>query len=423
MNIYVRGKVIAFGFIYSSLIALLTFAFLQFEHVLIEYIWFEILFPFKEVHPNGAAFILAVYLLALTWALYLMHKKFGILPEFTADVKKTIREHELAPQHFPYHIVPNFIATILILISGAGVGPEAPLLAMIYASSIFQADKLRYFELHMDTFDAAGFKMKLKMLFSRNEYVLNPDSEGLKEQDDKGSLWKSGLMRRRYIALYVANGLVMFFFLKTQVPMQAMFVKLDEVSIDYLNALSLVLLSCIVYLVGKLYVSATHIVPSWCERIPNFVRLLIGPCTILCMMFINEDLLFSGQFSIASLIAGDTSQGVLVYALYALEKLALLYLCTISLWRGGDIFPLLYAGFALSIACAILLHTEVLVVAAFLIPAWLMASTHLGIAACIFAALFIPLQALPLFVLASAVSLGLKRCLDKLQKKYQTHSN
>lgn len=399
------------GLLYSAFIALYSFVFLQLEHELIHLIWFELV-------PRTGTILVALVLTLCTVGLYLIRQKYPAAPEFIPDVKERLKDPATNKTKDLPPVVSNTLATLVILAAGAGVGPEAPLLAMIYSGSRFQADKLRYLESNFTAFRSADFKTKLSILTS-NTYRICPDEaiSDTSAQASHVSQAANGQLKKSLRACYILNGILFFFFLKEQTGSSGIIFHLESSAYSAFDVALALPLIFIAFAIGLLYASISHVELKFMPRLHPLMRLAIGAIAIFLTYLVGVDYLFSGQFNLEALIQDGQNIATISLIGIALLKLALLYICSHSGWRGGDIFPLTYASFALALALAQLIGVDPLLSMALIVPALLMQATHMGLIACIFVALFFPLGALPVLIISTALSFGLKKGYDLLGKR------
>ena len=98
----------------------------------------------------------------------------------------------------------NLLAALVILIFGAGVGPEAALLGAIISLSVWQSDKLRYLYFHYDEQEQQVFWTKIQRLLHPQQFVQRYDT--MLAPVDKKKL------KQVMNGLFIVNGLVVFTF-------------------------------------------------------------------------------------------------------------------------------------------------------------------------------------------------------------------
>ena len=130
-------RILLSGFCLSSLIALVAFLFLMAEKFGSHLLW--------ESWGHSVPFPTFISLLLLVggFLVFALKRKWGSLPRTSHELMEELKEGQTVNYR---HTWRSLVLALLILVMGAGVGPEAPLLGAVIAYSIWQADKLRYLE-------------------------------------------------------------------------------------------------------------------------------------------------------------------------------------------------------------------------------------------------------------------------------------
>src|SRR5699024_9733475 len=139
-----NSQLIISGLIFSSLIALISFLFLIIEEQLTQLIWQRL------PQALGHNFIYEL-LICLVGGLLVgkLHQIWDDLPQTTQTTMMAFKQDQTVNYQ---NIWQHLLAATVILIFGAGVGPEAALLSAVIALSVWQADKLRYQYFHQQAF-------------------------------------------------------------------------------------------------------------------------------------------------------------------------------------------------------------------------------------------------------------------------------
>ena len=94
-----------------------------------------------------------------------LKKRFGQVPQTAHEALTELK----AKQSVDYSgVFRNLLAALVILIFGAGVGPEAALLGAIISLSVWQSDKLWYLYFHYDEQEQQAFWTKSSACYIRN---------------------------------------------------------------------------------------------------------------------------------------------------------------------------------------------------------------------------------------------------------------
>ena len=324
------------GFCLSSLIALVAFLFLMAEkfgsHLLWESWGHSV--PFPNLYKGLLLLIGGLFVFALK-------KKWGSLPRTSHELMEELKEQ----QTFNYrHTWRSLVLALLILVLGAGVGPEAPLLGAVIAYSIWQADKLRYLEANREQLKHLSLKDKLVRFFHRNQYLLTyPASQ--KGTDKKKRLF------------FIVNGLIVFVLLMRMTDQPSFITKLGD---SQWQAAELVLILPLMFyglLFGTVYRWLMKKIKGSLKKLPLPLigKILLGAVAIFGVAVFAPSLLFSGQHAMHSVVEMGLELPVLALLGLSLLKLIFLEVCLETGWTGGDIFPITFASILQGFAFAQLL--------------------------------------------------------------------
>lgn len=324
------------GFCLSSLIALVAFLFLMAEkfgsHLLWES-WGHSL-PFPNLYKGLLLLIGGLLVFALK-------KKWGSLPRTSHELMEELKEHQTVNYR---HTWRSLVLALLILVLGAGVGPEAPLLGAVIAYSIWQADKLRYLEANREQLKQLSLKDKLVRLFHPSQYLLTYTAS------QKGTDKKKRLF-------FIVNGLIIFVLLMRMTDQPSFITKLGD---SQWQAAELVLILPLMFyglLFGTVYRWLMKKIKGSLKKLPLPLigKILLGAVAIFGVAVFAPSLLFSGQHAMHSVVEMGLELPVLALLGLSLLKLIFLEVCLETGWTGGDIFPITFASILQGFAFAQLL--------------------------------------------------------------------
>lgn len=153
----------AIGLVYSSVIALVSYGFIMAEKVISHFLWQSLPHQFHF----GTVYSILILLL-LTCLVILLKNRWGNFPKTSHDLLHELGHDGTVSYQNTWR---NLVLALVILVSGAGVGPEAPLLGAVIAYSIWQADKLRYLEANWEQVSGQGIGMWINYLFHPSSYL------------------------------------------------------------------------------------------------------------------------------------------------------------------------------------------------------------------------------------------------------------
>lgn len=383
------------GLLYSSLIALMAYGFMMVEKWGSHLLWETL-----PHHLHAGTLYSLVVIGSLCVLVFFLKRSWGNLPRTSHELLHELGEKGTVAYRHTWH---NLVLALLILVSGAGVGPEAPLLGAIIAYSIWQADKLRYLVANWDQLAGLGFKQGLVRIFHPTDYLLAyPTSQR-----------QIGKSLRNVL---IANGLLVFWLMMRLTDQPSFVTKLGETSWSLTDLMFLLPLCLYGFAIGQGYSWLKGRIFTGLERLNLALaaKIGLGAVGIFLMTVGAPVLLFSGQHSLHTVVELGMKTPVLVLLGLSLVKLLFLDLCVWSGWTGGDIFPVTFAALLQGFAVAQLLpQVDSLFVV--LVVSLSMAISLLGKEwlAGIFISLFFPLPLFPvslvvigLFLLWKKVSSG-----------------
>ncbi len=313
------------GFCLSSLIALVSFLFLMAEkfgsHLLWESWGHSV--PFPSLYKGFLLLVGGLLVFALK-------KKWGSLPRSSHELMEELKEQQTVNYR---HTWRSLVLALIILVLGAGVGPEAPLLGAVIAYSIWQADKLRYLEANREQLKQLSLKDKLVRFFHPSQYLLTyPASQ--KGTDKKKRLF------------FIVNGLIIFVLLMRMTEQPSFITKLGD---SQWQAAELVLILPLMFyglLFGKVYHWLMKRIKGSLKKLPLPLigKIMIGAVAIFGVAVFAPSLLFSGQHAMHSVVEMGLELPVLALLGLSLLKLIFLEICLETGWTGGDIFPITFAS-------------------------------------------------------------------------------
>ena len=313
------------GFCLSSLIALVAFLFLMAEkfgsHLLWESWGHSV--PFPNLYKGLLLLIGGLLVFALK-------KKWGSLPRTSHELMEELKAEQTVNYR---HTWRSLVLALIILVLGAGVGPEAPLLGAVIAYSIWQADKLRYLEANRGQLKHLSLKDKLVRLFHPSQYLLTyPASQ--KGTDKKKRLF------------FIVNGLIIFVLLMRMTEQPSFITKLGD---SQWQATELVLILPLMFyglLFGTVYRWLMKKIKGSLKKLPLPLigKILLGAVAIFGVAVFAPSLLFSGQHAMHSVVEMGLELPVLALFGLSLLKLIFLDICLETGWTGGDIFPITFAS-------------------------------------------------------------------------------
>ena len=400
-----KVAIVVAGFILSIVIALVSFGFLISEHFVSELLW-QKLIPAKDGRKLA---IIVVGLLGGTIVGYL-HKKWGALPQTAEASLNQLRTQKMVDYQ---PVFKSLLLAFVILVFGAGVGPEAGLLGAVVALSVWESDKLRYFYFTETPLEKLSWWAWLHRLLMPNRYLLSYDQK-------RSQATHKQRTKHFFDVLFIINGLITFTLLM-KLSGQPSFITKMGTSHWHWQELWLIIPLVIL---GVLFGDAYRYFARWCQQLFSFwsqrpiAKAWLGAGAVILVALSMPNLLFSGQVSIALAPVVGMKQSFLFLITAAIAKLIYLQVCVNTGWLGGDIFPVTFASIIAGFAVAQLLpQFDHLFIVAIVSTASLITMLQKPVLASVFVALFFPINLWPIILVILLLAMGYQRIYKLRQKQ------
>ena len=321
-----------YGLILSGIIGVISSVFLILVNGVTDILWTDI--PNQLNTPFIYPLILCIFGGVLVGV---SRYKWGNLPKVAHN---SIVELKTTKRIDYSYVYVNFFIAFLVLIFGAGVGPEAAILSSVIALSVWQADKMRYIYYSYDEWKKESWSIRLKNLVLPHNYRIpyNPD----RAPKEKKLLFFKKLLN----TLFIVNGIVTFMFFIKLTEQPPLAIKLGETSWGLDELFLFIPLVLFGILFSKLYQLMERVMNKLFSKINNKIILsaVIGGIGIGLMSLIAPNLLFSGQHSMQHLPNLVPTLSIATLFLGSILKLIFMEFCLKSGWVGGNIFPVIFSS-------------------------------------------------------------------------------
>jgi H+/Cl- antiporter ClcA len=264
----------------------------------------------------------------------------GIFSEVMREFGKTGR--------FDYRNAPGIVATAFVsLISGASLGPEAPLADACGGIGTLVSDKLKLDEQETRTVGYSGVSGMLAA------FITNPFGGALlgMESAQGGVTGRSTYFWLLFPSLLASAVSTVVFVLLSGVFFETLY-KFPEYTPKLAHIIYAVPLGLIGAVAGIVFMVFLQSLQKFFQRMKGHV-VLRGLAGGLVMGIIGALLpltLFSGEEQTGELIANAAEIGVVMLIVLAVVKLFATSVLLSTGWKGGYIFPIMFAGVALGMA-------------------------------------------------------------------------
>lgn len=315
-------------------------------------------------------------------------KKVGLYPKLLLEVfgifKKTGR------MDYKDNFIPKDVGSaFVILLFGAALGPEAVLAGLAGSIGTYTVD-----------------------LMERN-----PDIKTMRQT-------KPGFKRFVFI-LQWAIGVVLFISISTLLGLPSFIYRYTETTFHLGELIWFIPLLLLGVFMGLMFIWASKAFEKLFKpengRFIHSKALLTAAVLGVTGIFAPM-LLFSGEEQIHDLVAQEGSMAPELLIIYAVAKLLLAALCLHTGWRGGNIFPIVFASFSLAFGLTALLPIDTAFSAAIILVALLSFVTKQPVLIAIFVFLYFPPMFIPLILLAALLACP-KESRDLLKAIYHKLSS
>lgn len=284
----------------------------------------------------------------------LIQKKHGLLPDTFEQVMGRIKTEG----KYPYDRLPILVvAALLPLIFGGTLGPEAGLTGVIAGLCYFVGDRLKYKKEQVAALMETGIAATLGVIFGTPLFgVVNNI-----EPDNKEEKYREKLISKKeriYVYIMGVTGSMMTYRLLVNVLGGGMgiprFEKVHDKGLEqWIWIAPLILIGLIFGLIYLLFHKFTFLLSEYVKERP-VISCMIAGVAVAVSGYLFPMSMFSGEHD-AIVLMGEWEQlGIATLVIAAVVKLFMVSFCINFGWRGGHIFPIIFAGVTVGYACALI---------------------------------------------------------------------
>ncbi|MFV8518437.1 chloride channel protein [Bacillus sp. SBS7] len=277
----------------------------------------------------------------------LTQKYFGtyprLMPEVMGEYKKTGR--------IEYRFVHKATLTaIIVLIFGASLGPEAALVGIIGGLCTWVGDRFTFALKGMNELTEVGIGATLSVIFNAPLFGYLAPNENEGEQINEFSKGKKAIV---YLATTFA-GFSVYLLLSKFDNRGSFIVDFGEGSLSLNEWIAFLPLASIGAIVGFFYFKLEFILEKLLHPLKEY-KLSLGIIGGILLGITGTFLpytLFSGEHQLKDLVVEWSNLSFWVLLLSGIFKLCITAVCLNTGWRGGHIFPIIFAGSSIGYAIA-----------------------------------------------------------------------
>ncbi|MEC3856682.1 chloride channel protein [Bacillus sp. WOD8 KX774193] len=277
----------------------------------------------------------------------LTQKYFGtyprLMPEVMGEYKKTGR--------IEYRFVHKATLTaIIVLIFGASLGPEAALVGIIGGLCTWVGDRFTFALKGMNELTEVGIGATLSVIFNAPLFGYLAPNENEGEQINEFSKGKKAIV---YLATTFA-GFSVYLLLSKFDNRGSFIVDFGKGSLSLNEWIAFLPLASIGAIFGFLYFKLEFILDKFIHPFKEY-KLTLGIIGGILLGIVGTFLpytLFSGEHQLKELVVEWNQLSFWVLLLSGILKLCITAVCLNTGWRGGHIFPIIFAGSSIGYAIA-----------------------------------------------------------------------
>ena len=318
------------------------------------------------------------------------------IPEDLNAVISTVKEHH----RYSYsNIFPLIVSSILPLIFGASIGPEAGLTGIIAGLYTWMGDKLKIFNEELEELAHIGITATLGTVFASPMFgfvePIENEQSGLPETS-KNILY--------FVAILSSFGI--FIFLNRLTHNQAGLHSIGTATLANLNYPGIILLIALGIILSYVYFISHKMSKKLFTPLEgHFILkgaiggLVLGICGTLLPLT-----MFSGEHQIYLLMDSGVQLGVIALVLTSVLKIVLTNVCIDTGLKGGHFFPLIFSGTAMGYALSIPLGMDPVISMSIVTAAFLASIMRKPIAVVLLLMIIFPMNLIPFMLVAAVVA-------------------
>lgn len=348
MKLLGLGNLILYSIIIGGVTGLLTWSFLAVLSLTTHFLWVDL--------PNVIDVKNWTIIVCLVGGILvgLCQKYFGNYPRKMDDV---IAEFK-ATKRIDYSSVYKIALTAICVLSfGASLGPEAALVGIVGGLSTWAGDVIKSFikkkavlNEHGDIMVEYSVEATIGMIFSSPLYGASTFYEDRKDSR------RIKLIKTLVYTLTTAAGFSVFILLSKIDNRSFSLADFGSATIGKNEIIAIIPLILIGLLFATFYEFFGYILPKVLKPLENYkvIKAVIGGLALGLIGTVLPLTLFSGEHELTELAAEWTDMSIYLLLALGIVKLFLTEFCLATGWRGGHIFPIIFAGVSIGYGIALL---------------------------------------------------------------------
>lgn len=346
------GTFIIYSIVTGGFIGLLVWSFLAIISVTTRFLWVDL--------PNVIDIGYWTLIVSVVGGILigLSQKYLGNYPRLTDEVLAEFKQ----TKRIDYSSVfKGAITAICVLSFGASLGPEAALVGIVGGLSTWAGDVLKslvkknsVLNEHGDIIIEYSIETTMGMVFRAPQFGVSTLFEDKKESK------QIKLIKIVVYSLTTAAGFSVFILLSKIDNKQFSIADFGTPVLGRYEILAIIPLILLGVLLAKLYNFFSHSAQKILKPLENYkvIRAVIGGIVLGLVGTILPITLFSGEHELTEIATKWTGMSAYLLLAIGILKLFLTEFCLASGWRGGHIFPVIFAGVSIGYGIASLFSID-----------------------------------------------------------------
>ncbi|MFV0466430.1 MAG: chloride channel protein [Lachnospiraceae bacterium] len=288
----------------------------------------------------------------------IIQKKYGLLPDTFEQVLGRIKKEG----KYPYDKLPILmVAALLPLIFGGTLGPEAGLSGIIAALCYFVGDRLHYKKEQVSALMETGVAATLGVIFGTPLFGLANNIEPDYREEKYKDKFISKQSRIYVYVMGVAGSFLTFKLMVYKLGGGMGIPRFERVKgfgiEEWMWIIPLILIGVVLGIFYLICFQLTKKLASLFQG-RTILRCAVAGAGVAIAGFFFPMSMFSGEHDTIVLMGTWETMSITLLIVAAFVKLFMVNFCVNLGWRGGHIFPTIFAGVTVGYACAILLGMD-----------------------------------------------------------------
>ena len=325
----------------------------------------------------------------------LWKNKYGDGPEELNQVIRTVKQEH----RYSYsNIFPSIVSSILPLIFGASIGPEAGLTGIIAGLYTWMGDKLKIFNDELEELAHIGITATLGTIFVSPMFGFVEPIE-----NEESKLPKTSKNILYFVAILSSFGI--FIFLNHLTHNQVGLHSIGTATLSNLNYPGVIMLIILGILLSYVYFISRKLSKRIFKNLgDNFIlKGVVGGLILGIIGTLLPLTMFSGEEQIYLLLDAGVQLGLIVLILTSVLKIALTNICIETGLKGGHFFPLIFSGTSMGYALGILFNMDPIISMSIVTTSLMAGILRKPIAVVLLLMIIFPVNLIPLMLVSAVI--------------------